>query len=58
MLFGIPDDAGEQLRAAIKIPHLGSLVLTHSWNGAVRGLKEWPREWIVFMIGRFENTGC
>ncbi len=41
-LFGIPDDAGEQLRAAIKIPHLGSLLLTHSWNGGVKGLKEWP----------------
>jgi cytochrome d ubiquinol oxidase subunit I len=39
-LFGIPDDASEQLRDAIKIPHLGSLLLTHTWNGAVKGLKE------------------
>jgi cytochrome d ubiquinol oxidase subunit I len=52
-LFGIPDDAGERLRAAIKIPHLGSLLLTHTWSGAVKGLKEWPRAdrppvWPVF----------
>jgi len=52
-LFGIPDDTGERLRDAIKIPHLGSLLLTHSWNGGVKGLKEWPRAdrppvWPVF----------
>jgi cytochrome bd ubiquinol oxidase subunit I len=52
-MFGIPDDAGERLRAAIKIPHLGSLLLTHTWSGAVKGLKEWPRAdrppvWPVF----------
>jgi len=52
-LFGIPDDAAEQLRYAIKIPHLGSLILTHSWDGEVKGLKEWPPQdrppvWPVF----------
>jgi cytochrome d ubiquinol oxidase subunit I len=52
-LFGIPDDKAETLRDAIRIPHLGSLLLTHTWNGAVRGLKEWPQEdrppvWPVF----------
>ena len=52
-LFGIPDDAGERLRYAVRVPHLGSVILTHTWNGAVRGLKEWPREdrppvWPVF----------
>ena len=52
-LFGIPDDKTEQLRYAVRIPHLGSLVLTHSWNGGVKGLKEWPRQdrppvWPVF----------
>jgi cytochrome bd ubiquinol oxidase subunit I len=52
-LFGIPDDAAAHLDAAVRIPHLGSLILTHSWNGEVRGLKEWPREdwppvWPVF----------
>ncbi len=52
-LFGIPDDKAETLRDAVRIPHWGSLLLTHTWNGAVRGLKEWPREdrppvWPVF----------
>ena len=53
ILFGIPDDRGERMRDVIEVPHLGSLVLTHSWNGGVRGLKEWPRTdrppvWPVF----------
>jgi cytochrome d ubiquinol oxidase subunit I len=26
------------------VPYLGSLVLTHSWNGAIKGLKEWPAD--------------
>ncbi|MGH6728500.1 MAG: cytochrome ubiquinol oxidase subunit I [Pseudolabrys sp.] len=43
-LFGIPDDAAAKMRYAIEIPNLGSLILTHSWNGAVRGLKEWPKD--------------
>jgi cytochrome bd ubiquinol oxidase subunit I len=43
-LFGIPDDAAATMRYAIDVPVLGSLVLTHSWNGAVKGLKEWPAD--------------
>src|SRR5690606_4430559 len=34
----------EVTRYAIEVPRLGSLILTHDWNGVVRGLKEWPRE--------------
>src|SRR5947209_5383895 len=30
------------MRAAVEIPDLGSLILTHSWNGEIKGLKEWP----------------
>ncbi len=41
-LFGIPDDAAATMRDAIEIPDLGSLFLTHSWNGTIKGLKEWP----------------
>ena len=41
-LFGIPDDANATMRDAIEIPDLGSLILTHSWNGEIKGLKEWP----------------
>jgi cytochrome bd ubiquinol oxidase subunit I len=43
-LFGIPDDAAATMRYAIEIPDLGSLVLTHSWNGTIKGLKEWPAD--------------
>jgi cytochrome d ubiquinol oxidase subunit I len=41
-LFGIPDMQAETTRDAISIPHLGSLILTHSWNGEIRGLKSFP----------------
>ncbi len=44
LLFGWPDMEEERTKAAIEIPKLGSLILTHDWNGTVRGLKEWPRE--------------
>jgi cytochrome bd ubiquinol oxidase subunit I len=41
-LFGVPDDAAANMRYAIEVPDLGSLILTHTWNGAIKGLKEWP----------------
>ena len=44
ILFGMPDMEAEETRYAIEIPHLGSLILTHSWDGEVKGLKEWPPE--------------
>jgi cytochrome d ubiquinol oxidase subunit I len=43
ILFGLPDMAAGETRYAIAIPHLGSVVLTHSWDGEVKGLKDWPR---------------
>jgi cytochrome d ubiquinol oxidase subunit I len=43
-LVGLPDMDAEQTRYAISVPHLGSLILTHSWDGEIRGLKEFPRE--------------
>ena len=43
-LFGIPDDEAATMRAAIEVPALGSLILTHSWDGAIKGLKEWPAD--------------
>ena len=43
-LFGIPDDQAATMHAAIEIPVLGSLILTHSWNGEIKGLKEWPAD--------------
>lgn len=44
ILFGLPDDQAETVRYAVEIPHLGSLILTHEWNGSVQGLKEWPKD--------------
>ncbi|HWM70009.1 MAG TPA: cytochrome ubiquinol oxidase subunit I [Steroidobacteraceae bacterium] len=41
-LFGWPDGRREINRFAVEIPHLGSLILTHSWDGQFRGLKEFP----------------
>lgn len=42
ILFGFPDDKTQRVDDAIQVPNLSSLILTHSWNGHVRGLKEWP----------------
>ena len=43
VLFAIPDEARETNDAELAIPKLGSLYLTHDWNGVVRGLKDFPR---------------
>jgi cytochrome d ubiquinol oxidase subunit I len=42
ILFGLPDMAAEETRYALEIPKLGSMILTHEWNGRVEGLKAWP----------------
>lgn len=44
ILFGIPDDDAEEIRYALEIPHLGSLILTHEWNGEVKGLTAFAQE--------------
>ncbi len=43
-LFGLPDLQAGRTRDAIAIPHLGALILTHQWNGTVRGLDSFPRK--------------
>ena len=43
-LISFPDMNAEVTRYAVQIPHLGSLILTHSWDGEIRGLKEFPKE--------------
>src|SRR5260370_22696490 len=43
-LFAIPDPAAETNRYPIEIPYLGSLILTHSLNGTVQGLKDFPAD--------------
>jgi cytochrome d ubiquinol oxidase subunit I len=42
VLFAAPDEANEVNRFEVAVPHLASLYLTHSWDGAVRGLKSFP----------------
>jgi len=44
ILFGIPNDKAERTDYAIEVPKLGSLILTHSLDGTVKGLKEWPKQ--------------
>jgi cytochrome d ubiquinol oxidase subunit I len=44
ILFAIPDERLEKNHAEIGIPKLGSLYLTHSWDGHVKGLKDFPKE--------------
>jgi cytochrome d ubiquinol oxidase subunit I len=43
-LFGWPDMEAEETKYAIEIPRLGSLILTHSWDGKIPALKDFPRE--------------
>ena len=42
ILFGLPNMGKERTDYKIEIPHASSLILTHSWNGRVPGLKEVP----------------
>jgi cytochrome bd ubiquinol oxidase subunit I len=42
VLFAWPDESAETNRFAVAIPHAGSLVLTHSWDGLFPGLKSVP----------------
>jgi cytochrome bd ubiquinol oxidase subunit I len=44
ILFAIPDEELEKNHAEIGIPKLASLYLTHSWDGHVRGLKDFAKE--------------
>jgi cytochrome bd ubiquinol oxidase subunit I len=41
-LIGWPDMSAERNLYEIALPHLGSLYLTHSWDGKVVGLKDFP----------------
>ncbi len=44
VLFGLPDDKTQRITHTVEIPHLGSLILTHSWDGKVPALSEFPPE--------------
>ncbi len=42
-LFGVPDSKEEINKYSIIIPYASSLILTHTLDGEVRGLKSWPK---------------
>src|SRR5690606_5046571 len=44
ILFGWPDMDREETRFAVSIPRLGSLILTHSLDGTIPALKDFPPE--------------
>lgn len=43
ILFGLPDMATATVNYALEVPHLGSMILTHTWRGTIRGLDQFPR---------------
>ena len=63
-LFGWPDQAAERNRYDVELPYLGSLILTHSLTGEIKGLKDFPRDqrppvWPVFWGFRLMvGIGC
>lgn len=42
IVFGWPDMEREETRFAVEIPRLGSVILTHTWDGKIPALKEFP----------------
>ncbi|HSD93468.1 MAG TPA: cytochrome ubiquinol oxidase subunit I [Methyloceanibacter sp.] len=44
ILFAIPDPKTESNKFEIAVPKLGSLILTHEWDGEIQGLKAFPPE--------------
>jgi cytochrome d ubiquinol oxidase subunit I len=44
VLFAIPDEANETNHLTLAVPELGSLILTHHYDGEVPGLTEVPRD--------------
>jgi cytochrome d ubiquinol oxidase subunit I len=43
-IIGWPDQTAERNLAEIAIPRAGSFYLTHSWDGEVKGLKDFPAD--------------
>ena len=44
ILFALPDDEARENRYEIGIPKLASLILTHEWDGEVKGLNDFVAE--------------
>ena len=43
-LFAWPDEQAQANRYALDVPRLGSIILTHSLHGEVKGLKDFPAD--------------
>lgn len=43
-IIGFPDKEEEKTKYAVQIPYASSLILTHSLNGEIKGLKEWSKD--------------
>jgi len=43
ILFGWPDMEAETVHYKVEVPRLGSLILTHTWDGKIPALKDFPR---------------
>jgi cytochrome d ubiquinol oxidase subunit I len=43
-LIGWPDETAEKNHYELAIPKFASLYLTHSWDGEVKGLKDFPKD--------------
>jgi cytochrome bd ubiquinol oxidase subunit I len=57
LLFGIPEMDKERTDYAIQVPLLGSLILTHSFDGQIPGLKDYtaadrPNSTVIFFTFR------
>ena len=42
ILFGVPDEKAQRMNYVVEIPVLGSLILTHTTDGVIRGMQDWP----------------
>jgi cytochrome d ubiquinol oxidase subunit I len=53
-LIGWPDVKAGKMVDGLAIPHLGSLILTHQWDGTIKGLNDFPRnDWPVVVVTFF-----
>ena len=42
-IFGLPNQVTQSTNYALTIPYLSSIILTHSLNGEIKGLKSWSK---------------
>ncbi|MGC4397718.1 cytochrome ubiquinol oxidase subunit I [Hydrogenophaga sp. T2] len=42
-VFGFPDEAAGKTHFAIQVPKLASLILTHEWDGELKGIADFPK---------------